>query len=218
MGDFTGSGQRRLRKSAQVLERRRNFLRALISTADRKNPDFTPNHRDLAEAAALDELLVFLYDTNLAPRAPGVDPQQRTYRHTLPRRDHQPDWKPSPGRKGVLEEHQLFESMLGLSGELIYVCTCTKWSGTDLAAHQLQALEDEGYVVAAIPDADNPSPALWETAYNVQDDLSRVPDQPTLQVAMEIVDVYLNAQDHETVHVLGHDAAVAKAAAGKAAA
>ncbi|AVP71270.1 hypothetical protein [Prescottella equi] len=217
--NVAGGGTRRLIKAAQTLARRHDYLLKWIEKQG-PGPAKTSNERmQRAEAAALEEVLAYFRDTNLAPNI-GFKARYRAYRHTLPRREHQPDFVPSTGHKGVLEDHQLFESVLGLSGELIYVCTCSKWSGADLAAHQLAELTDAGYVVAAIPDADNPSPALWETAYNVQDDLSRVPSKDTLRIATEIVDVYLNGQDHETVHVLGHDAAVAKwkAAAKRAAA
>jgi len=66
----------RLDKAARVLERRRNYLRAEVAT---QGDDL--NSYDAAELAALDEVLVALYDIEAAPRAPGVSSRHRDYRY-----------------------------------------------------------------------------------------------------------------------------------------
>lgn len=54
------------------------------------------------------------------------------------------------------------------------------------------------------PDANSPTPALIEAAYITQDDLSKPPDRFMLDYTAEIIDAYLDALDHDRVHVLGH--------------
>ena len=54
------------------------------------------------------------------------------------------------------------------------------------------------------PDPKNPSPALIEAAYIAQDDLSKPPPQWAIRASAEIINEYINAQGHTTVHVLGH--------------
>lgn len=71
-----GLGEKRLHKAAQVLERRRNFLRSQIALEG----DDT-NNWDKAECAALDEVLVALYDIHAAPHRPGIEPKYREYRY-----------------------------------------------------------------------------------------------------------------------------------------
>lgn len=71
-----GLGEKRLRTAAEVLERRRNFLRGQIAV----DGDDAQNW-DKAECAALDEVLVALYDVRAVPRHPGVEPRFREYRY-----------------------------------------------------------------------------------------------------------------------------------------
>ncbi|QDF18515.1 hypothetical protein SEA_PUPPER_28 [Gordonia phage Pupper] len=52
--------------------------------------------------------------------------------------------------------------------------------------------------------ADDPSPALIEAAYIAQDDLSKPPDRLTVEFTAEIINAYLDARDHDRVHVIGH--------------
>lgn len=66
----------RLEKAAKVLERRRNYLRAELAFQGDK-----PNSYDLQEMAALDEVLVALYDIKAAPHAPGGSSRPRDYRY-----------------------------------------------------------------------------------------------------------------------------------------
>ncbi|MGW2096072.1 hypothetical protein [Promicromonospora sukumoe] len=71
-----GLGEKRLRGAAQVLERRRDFLRGRIAV-----DGDAANSWDRAECAALDEVLVALYDVRAVPRHPGVEPKYREYRY-----------------------------------------------------------------------------------------------------------------------------------------
>ena len=66
----------KLTKAAKVLERRRNYLRAEVAI---QSDD--PNSYDVQELAALDEVLVALYDIEAAPRAPGVSSKYREHRY-----------------------------------------------------------------------------------------------------------------------------------------
>ncbi len=59
-------------------------------------------------------------------------------------------------------------------------------------------------VYVRLPDPENPSPALIEAAYIAQDDLSKPPDQWAIRAAAEVIQSYIDAQNHTTVHVLGH--------------
>ncbi|WJJ10406.1 hypothetical protein P9990_17695 [Prescottella equi] len=71
-----GLGEKRLRGAAEVLERRRNYLRGKVALAGDN-----ANGRERAECAALDEVLVALYDVRAVPRRPGVEPKFREYRY-----------------------------------------------------------------------------------------------------------------------------------------
>lgn len=85
------------------------------------------------------------------------------------------------------------------------------------AAHVAAGIASaDDLAVIAKPDAKNPTPALIEAAYIAQDDLSKPPEPWLIEATAEIIDVYIDAQGHDKVHVIGHDAAVraAKAAEG----
>jgi hypothetical protein len=77
------------------------------------------------------------------------------------------------------------------------------------AAHVVAALTNAGKVIVSKPDPKNPTPALIEAAYIAQDDLSTTPTW-AIGAAAEVIDAYIDAQHHETVHVLGHAARVAE--------
>ena len=49
-----------------------------------------------------------------------------------------------------------------------------------------------------------PSESVEEAAYIAQDDLSKPPDQWAIRAAAEVIQSYIDAQNHTTVHVLGH--------------
>lgn len=54
------------------------------------------------------------------------------------------------------------------------------------------------------PNPKNPTPALIEAAYVIQDDLSKPPEQWAIDVAAEAIQIYIDAQGRTKVHVLGH--------------
>ncbi len=64
-------------------------------------------------------------------------------------------------------------------------------------------LEAAGLRLVAVPDAKNPTPALIEAAYIAQDDLSTVPTW-AIRAAADVIEAYIDAQNHTRVHVLGH--------------
>lgn len=83
----------------------------------------------------------------------------------------------------------------------------TNWFDDD-PANAPYAILDAGYRKApqADPEAADPAPALVEAAYIAQDNLATPPDRRMLQITAEVVNAYLDALDHKTVHVLGHPA------------
>lgn len=125
-------------------------------------------------------------------------------KHSL--QDYQPagSWSPSPGESWVW-------------------CACGVAITADGSPAQLHAAHVAAVIasaddlaVIAKPDAKNPTPALIEAAYIAQDDLSKPPEPWLIELTAEIIDAYVDAQGHDAVHVIGHDAAVraAKAAEG----
>ncbi|WP_238780361.1 hypothetical protein [Prescottella equi] len=86
---------------------------------------------------------------------------------------------------------------------------CCRTCAGGLAAHVVAALTNAGKTIVSKPDPKNPTPALIEAAYIAQDDLSTTPTW-AIGAAAEVIDAYIDAQHHETVHVLGHAARVAE--------
>lgn len=82
----------------------------------------------------------------------------------------------------------------------------------DHAAHVVAALAEAGMKIVSKPDPRNPTSALIEAAYIAQDDLSTTPTW-SIGAAAEVIDAYIAAQHHETVHVLGNAARVAEGGA-----
>lgn len=79
------------------------------------------------------------------------------------------------------------------------------------AVHQIEAMLAAGVVVVRKPDPASPTPALIEAAYIAQDDLSTPPEEWAIKAAAEVIGSYIDARNHDVVHVLGHAAAVAAA-------
>jgi hypothetical protein len=103
-------------------------------------------------------------------------------------------------------------------------CTCRLWDYQHRAdqstypplefahaQHVLDVLAAERIATVQRPNPKEPTPALIEAAYVVQDDLSRPPEQWAIDAAAEVVGAYIDGQDHDRVHVLGHDANVSAA-------
>lgn len=117
-------------------------------------------------------------------------------------------------RSEVFSEHWPLNDPTTQHGNEPVECRCGVEFGspTDWGDHLDAMLSAAGIVWVRRPDAANPTPALTEAAYCVQDDLSKPPDRQTVTVAAEIIDSYIDARDHDVVHVLGHAANVAAAA------
>lgn len=126
----------------------------------------------------------------------------------------------------IIAEHALYAD--GVTEE----CKC-EWdpdydrvdfsADSPIPAHEQVTMQHAAHVAAVIagaadlaviakPDAKNPTPALIEAAYIAQDDLSKPPEPWLIESTAEIIDAYIEAQGHEKVHVIGHDAAVRAAA------